>query len=795
MGRLWGRGIEWDQVLALLAGETGTPMGRERALALEPWTDATLIRKALGETAEARRVLAGTGPPPWWGIADLRPILERAERPGSALEATELAAFLPFLEAIGRLRAYGAGTSAVSPALGKRFSRLAECPALRESLARSLSEEGALKDGASPSLKKLRNRIRDLRREIVKRLEAFFALPEAQQIFQDRFVTLRHGRYVLPVRAEARARLRGLLHDRSQSGATLFVEPESVVEANNEVTQFLREEELEIARILLALTDEVRAHLSDLRGLVEEIGALDLIVARALLADRMQATEPELDPGKTVVLHDTRHPLLLARSWKEPGSPVVAIDIRLSAERPLLIVTGPNAGGKTVALKCLGLSVLMAQAGLHLPVREGSRLPIFSGFFAVVGDEQSVAENLSTFSAFVKQVRRILEESDAGSVVLLDELGAGTDPDEGAALARAILEELEARGALVMATTHLEPLKAFAATHPTAENASVEFDSERLVPTYRLLYGRPGQSYALTIGARLGLPAGVIERAEGFRSAQAQNLQTLLSRLDSQARESAERLRILEREQSQAASLLAQAERESAEARAKAQAIVAKAKAEAATLLTKIRQAVGEEWERLKASERSRRTLEATRKRLGELSAPLTIAEPTGEVGDPQVGDAVEVPHLGLKGALVAVAGPTATIQAGGVTARVPVQALRIVPSARGGAGIEQFRPTPAHGGRPAHGRVEIPSKAGIAAELHLLGKTTDEVQTIVEKYLDDAFLGGLPQVRLVHGKGTGALRKAIHELLAVHPLVESFRPGEPYEGGSGATVVELKVT
>lgn len=759
-------------------------MGRERALAVEPWTDPASIRRVLEETRHARQALLQSGTPAWGMIPDLRPRLARAERAGSSLDGPELTAFIPFLDAAGRLRAYGRQIASVAPALARRFSALSDLPALRDLLARSLTDEGTLKDEASSELRALRHRIRELRREIVKRLEAFFSRPDADAIFQDRFLTLRHGRYVLPVRAEARGRVRGLIHDRSQSGATVFVEPEAMVEANNDLAEALRAEEAESARILGALTAEVRAHAPELRATVEEIGALDLIVARALLAERMGATEPDLDPGRTVALREARHPLLLARNWKEPSSPVVPIDLHLSGDRPLLVVTGPNAGGKTVALKCLGLCALMAQAGLHLPVRDGSRLPVFSQLFAVVGDEQSVTENLSTFSAFAGQVKTILETADKGALVLLDELGAGTDPEEGAALARAILEELEARGALVMATTHLEPLKAFAATHPAAQNASVEFDAERLAPTFRLLYGRPGQSYALTIGARLGLPEGVIERAQAHRSADAARLQGLLVQLDAQARESAERIAELERERSRTASLLARAEEELTRARARADEMRARAKAEAAGLLAEIRRAVNEEWERLRADERSRRSLEASRKRLADLSARLVTPEPPADGATPQIGDAVEIAHLGLRGDVIATTGSTATVQAGGVTVRVPIQALRVQSS----AGRRRA-------GGPAWARITHPEKPAVPVELHLLGKTTEEAQEIVAKYLDNAFLGGLPEVRLVHGKGTGALRKAIHELLAVHPLVERFRPGEPSEGGIGATVVELKVS
>lgn len=783
MSRLWGQGLEWDRVRALLAGMTSTPMGQELALSLEPLVDPARVRYALEETRHARAAVTAVGPPPWGEIPDLRPSLERAEKPGSSLDGAELALFIPFLNAVGRLTEYGRRATPAALLLARRFTELPTCPTLKELLTRSLTEEGALKDEASPRLHRLRQNIRDLRREIVKRLETFFSLPEADALLQDRYVTLRHDRYVLPVRAEARGRVRGLIHDRSQSGATLFVEPESAVEANNELATALREEEAERARILLALTEEIRSHLSELHTLIEAIGELDLIVARGLLAERMEATEPEIHSGRTVALSRARHPLLLAQSWKDPERPMVPVDLFLSADRPLLVVTGPNAGGKTAALKCLGLSVMMAQAGLHLPAGAGSRLPVFSRLFAVVGDEQSVAENLSTFSAFVQQVRSILDGAGTGSLVLLDELGAGTDPEEGAALAQAILEELDARGALVMATTHLEPLKAFAATHPGARNASVEFDSERLTPTFRLLYGRPGQSYALTIGARLGLPGAVIERAQSYRSTGAQHLHALLARLDAEARQSAEQAAAIERERTQAASLLAKAEEELARARARARETLEKAKAEALALLAEIRRAVSEEWQRLKASERSRRSLEESREHLANLSARLRIAEPQDKVTPPEVGDTVEVTHLGLKGTLIARTEVTATVRAGGVTVRVPAQAL----SRAAGAGTS-----------PPRGFdqwINAPEKSGIPAEIYLLGKTTEEARDAVEKYLDDAFLAGLSRVRLVHGKGTGALRKTIHDLLAVHPLVESFRLGEPYEGGSGATVVELRVS
>ncbi len=388
------------------------------------------------------------------------------------------------------------------------------------------------------------------------------------------------------------------------------------------------------------------------------------------------------------------------------------MDIEITAERPLLVITGPNAGGKTVALKTLGLLVLMAQSGCHVPARDGARLPVFSQCFAIVGDDQSVAENLSTFSAFVKQLREVLERVDARSLVLLDELGAGTDPDDGAALAQAVLEDLAERGAVVVASTHLEPLKGFASTHPRARNASVEFDPERLAPTFRLIYDRPGQSYALSIGARLGLPAALIERAHAHRSTQQRQLQELLARLDDRDRKDAERGALLERREAESAGLLARAQAELEAARASARETIARAKAEAQRLVTEVRRHVNEEWDRLKRAEKSRPELERARKRLVETAqkvehtAGAARAEPDG-AGPVTVGDRVEITHLGLKGDVLGVDGETVTVQAGAVTVKVPMQALRVIarspspqpsrrrPRVNGGGGARPRSPPP----------------------------------------------------------------------------------------------------
>jgi DNA mismatch repair protein MutS2 len=759
-------------------------MGYQRALALEPQADLDAVRAALLETREGRQALAAGGTPPWESIPDVRDLLERARVPGSIAEGAELAALLPLLDTAGRLSAYGRSIAAEAPALAKALAGLPRVTPLADLLRRSLDPDGAVRDEASPALRKLRQKGLLLRRDLVKRLEQYFQGPAAEHIFQERYVTVRHGRYVLPIRAEAKSRFRGIVHDRSQSGATLFVEPEGVVEDNNDLVQAAREEEAEVLRVLHALTGAVREALPELEALVDDVGRLDLAFARAELAEAMEATEPAVLPERVAEVMGARNPLLLAQSWQAPERLVVPMDLVVGGDRPLLVITGPNAGGKTVALKTLGLLCLMAQSGLHVPAREGARLPALSTIFAIIGDDQSVAENLSTFSAFVKQLRLVLEQVDDRSLVLLDELGAGTDPDDGAALAQAVLEELAGRGALCVASTHLEPLKGFASSFPQARNASVEFDGERLQPTFRLVYDRPGQSYALAIGARLGLPARLIERAEAHRSAQRRQLEALLRRLEERDRREAEHAEAIERREVESASLLSRAEAQLESARTQAADMVARAKAESQRMLTEIRRAVNAEWDRLKIQDKTRDSLERGRKRLSLAARDVESAPGPVDFGQrpAAAGDRVEVPHLGLKGDVLAVDGGTATVQAGAVTVKVPVQALRVV----GRSGNAPSSP------RRAAPSVSITGRGAVPREVHLIGRTTDEARDMVEKYLDDAFLAGLSSVRIIHGKGTGALRRVVDELLGAHPLVTSHRPGEPHEGGAGATVAVL---
>ena len=803
-GRIWDRGTEWDAVRSLLATEARTAMGRETALAATPLTDAVAVQSAIALTGEARVALGAEGPPPLDGIPDVRPILARAVADGSVLEGVELAQLIPTLDAGPRQQAWARAIQPVAPGVAHVGERLPRLTDLRDALRRALEDDGSLHDHASPRLRALRQQVRDRRRRIVADLERLLA-SEGDRLFADRFVTIRHGRYVVPVKAEARARVRGIVHDRSQSGQTVFVEPESMVEANNDLVQALREEEQEAARILAELSAAVHARLPELDIHVAVIGELDWLFVRAQMAERMDGSAPVIERAARVSLRAARHPLLLAQAWRDPARSVVPVDVELSPDRPLLMITGPNAGGKTIALKTLALCALMAQAGCHVPAAEGSRLPVFDALYAIIGDEQSVAENLSTFSAFVKQIREVLTEADGRSLVLIDELGAGTDPDEGAALARAILESLADRGALVVATTHLEPLRAFASSEPRARNASVEFDTATLAPTFRLRYDVPGQSYALAIAGRLGLSPELIERAQAHRSTDAARVSQLIAWLDEASRCEAERTIAMERRESETAARLAAARETEATATARAHDIVERAKAQAAGLLADVKRAVSAEWDRLKRAERSRPGLEDSRRRLREVSARVmpAPAAPSSDAVSLAPGMTVAAEHLGLRGRLVAISGESATVQSGTVNVRVPLAALRPAdgaattppgstgrPGATGGVGGTLLG-SPSNR-TPFNQSVPLPR---VSPELMLIGRTTDEVQDLVEKYLDDAFMAGMTNVRLVHGKGTGALRKAVRGVLSDHPLVASFRDGEPGEGGAGATVVSLKVS
>jgi DNA mismatch repair protein MutS2 len=775
--------LGWTAFQSLLARFAATPYGRDRAGDLRPVRDdLAAVHAALAETGEARRALTAEGPPPWDGVTDIRPALARSVPEGAALDGPTLWALGRTLGAAARLAAYGRAIAAPAPGLADRCRAVPACEPLAAAIEHQLDPDGRLLDRASPRLRAIRGHLHALRREIEARLTRLLDRADIAPALQERYVTVRNGRSVLPVRGDARRAVRGIVHDRSGSGATLFVEPEEVVELNNQLVQRALEERDEELRLLTELTAQVHASLPELSRLVDGLGALDLAFARAALAERLGATAPEVADGGDLELRAARHPLLLVQRG-ERGTPVVPVDLLLPADRPALVITGPNAGGKTVALETVGLLVLMAHAGCHLPVEPGGRVPFTDQVLAVIGDEQSLAQDLSTFSSFVRQVGDILVTATARTLVLLDELGAGTDPAEGAALGAALVEALLDRGARVVATTHLEPLKVFAETEPRCRNASVAFDAERLEPTFRLEYGRPGPSYALTIGERFGLPEPVIARARVHLGEAGRRLEALIA--DLVARERAADAAVAEatRREADAAQALARAEQARLRAEAEAARVRREAHADARQVLVEARRQVGQELDRLKAEDVTRRQAQEAYHRLRSAEAELSPPPSPPIEAEALAEGEVRLRTLGLRGRVVAEDAEMVTVQAGRLTVRVPRSELEAVPVAA---------PT---GRRPVATRaatVSVRVRDGASRELNLLGRTTDEARPAVEKFLDDALLAGYDSVRVVHGKGTGALRRAVEELLRGHPLVARFRPGGPGEGGTGATVVDL---
>lgn len=778
MERIRGDLLGWHPFRSLLARFATTPAGRDRARAIAPHSDISTVRHTLHETTEARRALTAEGPPPWDGAGDARPILAETAPGGAVLDGAALVQLGGLLAAAARLRAYGQRIQAVAPTLGGVWAALPAFPDLAGTIDGALEPDGRLTDRASPRLRTVRRQIASARADLQVRVERLLDHPHVQPALQERYVTLRNGRYVIPVRDDARRAVRGIIHDRSQSGATVFVEPEETIPLNNELTRLCLEERDEEQRVLAELTDAVRRVLPALGELVEGLGALDLVFARAALAERLHATEPEVSVGGDLELRQARHPLLVAQRWSAGtgAGDVVPIDILVPADRPGLVLSGPNAGGKTVALETGGLLVLMAQAGCHIPAAAGSRIPITAQVLAVIGDEQSLAQDLSTFSSFVRQVREILEVAGPGSLVLLDELGAGTDPAEGAALGAALLEALLDRGARVIVTTHLEPLKVFAQVEPRLQNATVAFDAERLEPTFRVEYGHPGPSHALTIGERLGLPSDVIARARLHVGEETRRLETLLATLEARTRDAATRSAEAARREAAAATALATATAAAEHARVEARDLRRAAEQEAQALLADARRRVGQELDRLKTDEAGRRR--AAQEAYRQLRAAEATLQPVPTASDqPALPGEVQLRGLGLRGRIVAEADGQVTIQAGHLT--VKVARSEIEPAA-----ARTARSAPA---------VSVPVREDVPRELHLLGFTSDEARAAVEKFLDDAALAGHREIRLIHGKGTGAVRRAVEGCLRGHPLVGSFRLAEPAAGGAGVTVAMLE--
>ena len=832
--------LEFDKILQRLAANTSFSAGRELVLETLPTNDISLARQWLTETTEARRLLSEYSDVHLGGVHDVRPLLPQAER-GAVLLATELLDIRSTLLRARSIRNVLTRLEARFPNLADIGFRVEPVPKLADQIAQVINDRGEVLDSASPKLARLRSEIKVVQGRLMERLNKLITTSDTAQYLQEPIVTQRQGRYVVPLKAEFKGRLRGLIHDQSASGATLFIEPFGVVELNNEWRKLQLDEEDEVRRLLAELSDLVADDAPQIRQTIEALALLDLIFARARYADELRASEPELvewggkqqklevrgrrseggvqsaersesvvapakapHPGSVIDLKRARHPLLDQEA-------VVAIDVTLDEDYFVVLITGPNTGGKTVSLKTVGLLVLMAQAGLHIPARDGSRLSCFETVFADIGDEQSIEQSLSTFSSHMTNIIGVLDEADERSLVLLDELGAGTDPEEGSALARALLDHLVRRRVTVFATTHYSDLKVYAHSTPGVRNASVEFDVETLAPTYELSIGLPGRSNALAIATRLGLDRVIISAAEALVRPEALEADSLLQGI----KDTRERL---EAERSQAEAARRQAEAHEKELRYRLnkleearREVLNEARSQARTELEELaveleqvrKQLAG--FASVSGADAGAQSPSAHRQMLVEaqrvVAARQKAAEKLPETTEPlappaqraiplAMGDTVWIPSLQASGQIVGLAldDNEAEVQIGSFRMRMVLNRLeRRDASQATSVGLTKPKTLPMPPSSSS-----MPPVPHVGMEFDIRGASVEEMLPLLEKYLDDAYLGMLPWVRIIHGKGTGVLRAAVRKELSKHPLVKSFREGESSEGGDGVTVATM---
>lgn len=777
--------LEFPRVLERLAALTSFSLGRERALALRPSARLRDVRWRLRTTAEARFLLAqralNLG-----GVVDVREAAHRAAK-GASLDPGTLLDIAATLETARTVRNTLDRFAERVPTLHRLSERLHPLPELVALIRRSISMRGEVMDSASPLLGPLRRELRAAHDRLLKRLNTLLALGQEEGWLQDAIITQRRERYVLPVKAEFRSYVPGIVHDVSHSGATLFIEPLETVELGNAWVEAQMAERREVERVLQHLGHEVGAAAPQVIETVEALADLDLALAKARLAEAQDAVIPEVvprgeypGPRPSLLLRDARHPLLPVRP--------VPITLEVGGDFTVLLISGPNTGGKTVALKTAGLLVLMAQAGLAIPAAEGSRVPLFDGVFADIGDEQSIVQSLSTFSSHLGNIVAALREATERSLVLLDELAAGTDPIEGSALARALLLHLKERGATVIATTHHGELKALVQATPGMQNASVEFDPETLAPTYRLVQGLPGPSNAFIIAERLGLPAPILEQARALLSPSDQAVGALLASLAEEQRRAQELRQALERQREEVQRLqdelharlqqLADEEARLLEA-ARQQALerVAEVERELERLLHKWAVPPRTEAQR----EAAMRQLEALRQQIARrFGTRPPIPQPAL-----RQGARVRVPALHSEGRVLEPPDEQGRLIVQVGTLRLNLSAQEVEPLSQ---------PSPKRGQHAVSPQQPSAVAPAGAAELDVRGLRADEVSQEIERALNDAFLARQPQLRIIHGLGTGALRQAVRSHLRSHPLVRSFSPGGPHQGGEGVTLVEINV-
>ena len=784
------RTLELPAVLEKLAAKAVSQAAKDRCLKLTPSTDVEEVLRLLDETDAAKERLGLHGSPSFSGVKDVSAALTRADH-GGMLNTRELLDIAGVLTASRRVSDYDAQRQGEETVLDRLFTSLHTNKYLEEQIRSAILDEETIADTASSELADIRRKMRLAASKGRQILQRIISSPSYAKVLQEALITQRDGRFVVPVKAECKGSMPGLVHDISSSGATLFVEPMGVVQANNELKELEAREQKEIDRILRQLSAACAAQMENILWDYDILVHLDVIFARAQLSYQLNASRPEVRRRGGVTLRRARHPLL-------DQARAVPITVELGQQFDTLVITGPNTGGKTVTLKTIGLLCLMAQCGLHIPADSGSAVRVFHRVLADVGDEQSIEQSLSTFSAHMSNIVQILREVDDQSLLLFDELGAGTDPIEGAALAIAIIESARSQGALIAATTHYAELKTFAMTTAGVENASCEFDVETLAPTYRLLIGIPGKSNAFAISQRLGLPETVITAAKEQMNGESVRFEDVITQLESkrQALEKKEqeldRLAVRREEDARKArTFREQMEKAKENARTKGEAeakrIVRQAQAQADEIFAQLDQLRRQQQKQLSFQELNdakaavRHSLNQAQEALHLRSEPQ---EPAYAPSRPiEVGDLVELPGVKMAASVLAVNNDgTLLLQAGKMKMTVKAQQVRLP------EGQPKKKPAAPVGGSP---KLNLQSRA--SSELDIRGYETLEAESVVENYIDSAVMAKLGTVTIIHGKGTGALRKAVHEMLKRNKAVKSFRLGRYGEGEAGVTVVELK--
>ncbi len=787
------RTLELPRVLQLLSEQAVSPEAKELALAVRPETDYEDVLRLLDQTDGARAMIVLRGAPGFSGVKPVKDLLDRADRGGS-LNIPELIRIGDLLYAARRAKEYFNADAAEPTALDQIFLSIHGNRFLEDKIRRCISDENTVADAASPELADIRRHMRAALAKSRQILQKIISSPSYSKVLQDNIITQRDGRFVVPVKADQKGNLPGLIHDVSSTGATVFVEPMGVVQANNEYAELQAKEQAEIDRILAELSADAAAHRRDIQWDHDALVQLDLIFARGELSYKMDAIRPQVRRDGLIRLRKARHPLLDKKT-------AVPIDIELGGAFDTLVITGPNTGGKTVSLKTLGLLTLMTQCGLHIPAGDRSEVSVYERVLADIGDEQSIEQSLSTFSAHMKTIVEILQEADRDSLILFDELGAGTDPVEGAALAIAIIQHVRALGARAAATTHYAELKTFAMTTPGVENASCEFNVETLSPTYRLLIGIPGKSNAFAISRRLGLPDEVITNAQSQMSKDSVRFEDVLTQLEAKRQ-------ALEKREQETDRLYRQREEDARKARefreqmqrAKENAR-SRGEAEAKRILRDARSAsdaVFAELERMRKEQaKADRAINANEAR-AELRRQLNEAEDAIDKRDARSepipkpsrpirkGDLVEIPGVSTPAEVVGVGSDgTLQLKAGILKMKAKADEVRLIEDDERAA-MKKKAPKPT--------RTAVAGlRTAASRELDIRGMETLEAESVVETFLSTAVMGHLETVTIIHGKGTGALRNAVHDILRRNKNVKSFRLGVYGEGENGVTVVTMK--